>query len=145
MATKIEYSNDDIIQIAEAQRSLMFAVCGIVALWVLCSFVGLFHLGLPVLVTLLIPIMYLAWFHTFTLEKAMKSSTASAQLGAFLAALLSSGFIGLLVMGMVSSRAAKVLNAHGLNGGFMGVSRQSLDTWKAANQPQSPLLGSDAE
>ncbi len=142
MATKIEYSNDDIIRIAEAQRSLMRAVCGILAIWVSCFFVGLLHLG-PLLVILLPLMMFLAGLHTFTLDKAMKSSVASAVIGALLSALLSFGCIGLLVMGMVSSRAGKVLKARGLNGGFMGVSQENLDKWKAANQLES--LESNAE
>jgi hypothetical protein len=134
VATVIEYSKDDIIQIAEAQRSLGRAVWGILAIWVSFFFVGLLQLQLLLLI--LIPVvMCLAGFNTFTLEKAMKSSAASAALGALLAALLSLGCIGLVVMWMVSSRAGKVLKARGLNGGFMGVSREDLDKWKAGIQP----------
>ena len=110
----------------------MRAVCGIFAIWVSCFFIGMLRLG-PLLVIVIPLMMFLAGFYTFALDKAMKSSAASAVIGALLAALLSFGCIGLLVMGMVSSRAGKILKVRGLKGGFMGVSQQSLDAWKAAN------------
>lgn len=132
MASPIEYCIGDIIQIAEAQRKLMRAVCAVFAIWISFFFVGLLQLG-PLLVILILLMIFLAGFYTLQLDLALKASTASAVIGALLAALLSFGCIGLLIMGMVSSRAGKVLKLRGMKVGFMGVSRQNLDIWQAAN------------
>lgn len=131
MATQVEYSNEDIIRIAKAQRNVMGAVCAIllinIAFFMFAQFLGGGPFSVVVVATLFLLEMFTAGFYTFRLAKALRSQDVAAWIGAVLAGLLALTFVGLVVMAMESSRATKVLKARGLKVSVMGVSQQDID------------------
>jgi hypothetical protein len=150
MTNAIEYTDDDIIQIATAQRNLMQAVRTILLMsiaLVLLAYLGesVSEGGAPSRETRIVAVlaffllqMFLGGFYTFRLDKALKAQGPLAWVGAVLAGLLAPTCAGLIAMAMVSHRAAKVLKLQGLKIGFMGVSQPDLDNWQRARRTTLP-------
>jgi hypothetical protein len=137
MSNQSEYSDEDIIRIAKAQKSVMNAICAILLINLTFFFVAQSvgqSVGGGAVAVLFLLEMFIAGFYTFRLDKAMKAQGAMAWIGGVLAGLFALTLVGLVVMAMVSSRATKVLKQRGLKVGFMGVSQQNLDRWQSSNQ-----------
>jgi len=136
MTSQIKYNKEDIVQIVKAQRSLVKALSAILLINLTCwLFKRPIVQSIGINILFLFPLnIFIAGFYTFRLDRTLKGRIIMSLIAAVLAGFLAFTFIGLLVMGMVSSRATSVLKQQGLKVGFMGVSQRNFDRWQSTTQ-----------